>query len=137
MELMDKIKKHEELIKYGFWGCITVLFTIVSYTILSYYFDYKVANLISIILTKVFAYFTNKMFVFKSKASGSEQITEIIKFAITRGITGVIEWSGMIFLVEVLSIDDFAAKIGMIFIITILNYLFAKFSVFKKTDRIE
>lgn len=121
-----------EIIRYGFWGCMTVLFSMVSYTLLTIVFDYKIANFISIVITKIFAYFTNKKFVFKTRTTFVEQLREIGKFVIARSFTGIIDWIGQILLVEVFLQNDFIAKCSMIIVTTILNYFLGKFSVFKK-----
>lgn len=121
----------KRLVSYGFWGVMTVLFSLVSYWLLSLFLNYQIANLISIILTKVFAYFTNKTFVFKTITTFSEQMWEILRFIAARGVTGIIDFIGQILLVEFLLIDDFVSKCAMIIIITILNYFLCAFGVFK------
>lgn len=121
----------KRLVSYGFWGVMTVLFSLVSYWLLSLFLSYQIANLISIILTKVFAYFTNKTFVFKTVTTFSEQIWEILRFIAARGFTGIIDFAGQILLVECLLIDDFISKCLMIIITTILNYFLCAFGVFK------
>lgn len=121
----------KRLLSYGFWGVMTVLFSLISYWFLSLFFSYQIANLISIILTKIFAYFTNKTFVFKTITTLSEQIWEILRFIIARGFTGIVDLLGQIFLVEILSIDDFFSKCIMIIITTVLNYFLCSFGVFK------
>jgi len=132
-----KNKKITELISYGFWGVMTVLFSYVSYWLLKFVFaDFKVANLISIVATKVFAYIVNKKFVFKTKSSFIDTLKEIVRFIFARGFTGVVDWVGQILLVEVAMIDDMVAKVLMIGITTILNYSLSAIGVFKKEDKI-
>ncbi len=135
----EKKREHIlELVRYGFWGVITVLFSMFSYALFVKILDYKIANLVSIILTKAFAYFTNKKFVFKTNTNIREQIKEIFKFILTRGFTGIIDWVGLIVFVEVFLIDDIISKSIMIVITTILNYILGKYAVFntKHIDKI-
>lgn len=130
--------KIKELISYGFWGCMTVLFSFVSYALLKIIINnYKIANLISIVLTKLFAYIVNKKFVFKTKGSIIDEIKEFFRFLLARGFTGVVDFVGQIMLVELLGLDDFISKALMIVITTILNYFLCSIGVFKKESRIE
>lgn len=94
--------------------------------------DYKLANLISIILTKAFAYIVNKVGVFQTKNVFNDEIKEIIRYIMARGLTGIIDWSGQTILVEFFLLNDIISKVIMIIITTILNYLLCSFKVFKK-----
>ena len=125
-----------EIIRYGFWGVMTVLFSFISYFILKLFIhNYKVANIISIILTKLFAYVVNKNFVFKTKSSLLNEIKEFIRFIIARGFTGIVDFFGQIFLVDIVGMSDYIAKALMIVITTILNYFLCAIGVFKKENR--
>lgn len=124
----------KEIIRYGFWGVCTVVFSMISYSLfLSLQLDYKVANILSIILTKTFAYLTNKFFVFKSKTKNMfECIKEITMFIFTRGLSGIVEFFGLIILVNYLGTDEVIGKFLLIILTTILNYVFGKTAVFKR-----
>lgn len=111
---------------------MTVLLNYFSYLLLKQVLAYQIANLFSILLTKVFAYCTNKKFVFQTKTNFREQIYEIVRYILGRGFTGVVDFVGLIFLVNVLSMDDRIGKMVMIVITTALNYLLGKVFVFKK-----
>lgn len=60
-------KSTRELIDYGIWGVATVAFNMLSYLFFKLFMPYQFANLFSIITTKIFAYFVNKLFVFSYK----------------------------------------------------------------------
>lgn len=128
-----RLKKDKmlQLIRYGFWGCATVFVGLLSYALLEIVFDYRVANIISIIFTKVFAYFSNKRFVFRTKTTLYEQLGEIMRFIFARGISGIVDFLGQIFLVEVLGSGDFFAKCIMIIITTVINYFLSAYGVFR------
>jgi putative flippase GtrA len=71
-------------------------------------FDYKIANLIALILTKIFAYIVNKLFVFKSVTkSALDTFTEALKFFLSRALTFFVDYGGLIIAVEIFS-PDFA-----------------------------
>jgi len=95
--------------------------------------EYKLSNILSLILTKTIAFLTNKYFVFKSKSKNlKELLLEIVRYIWTRGLVGVIDFLGLITFVELLKIDKMMGKIVMLFITTVLNYFFGKKHVFKK-----
>ncbi len=129
---MNRIFEKKEAARYLFWGVMTVLLNYFSYLFLKQFLPYQIANLFSILITKVFAYCTNKKFVFRTKTGLKEQIYEIFRYILGRGFTGVVDFVGLIFLVNVLSMDDRIGKMIMIVITTALNYLLGKVFVFKK-----
>lgn len=129
---MNSIFEKKEAARYLFWGIITVLLNYFSYLFLKQFLTYQIANLFSIIITKIFAYCTNKKFVFQTKTNFKEQIYEIFRYIMGRGFTGVVDFVGLILLVNVLSMDDRIGKMIMIVVTTALNYLLGKIFVFKK-----
>lgn len=131
---IDAFFEKKEAVRYLFWGVMTVLLNYFSYLLLKQFLVYQIANLFSILITKVFAYCTNKKFVFKTRTNFKEQIQEIIRYILGRGTTGIVDFLGLIFLVNALSMDDRVGKIIMIIITTMLNYLLGKVYVFKKKE---
>lgn len=121
-----------ELFRYGLAGFATVLVNIFSYFILLWLgCNYIVANVISIVLTKTFAYLINKFFVFRSRCpNNKELIREITLFTLTRGFSGLVEFFGIIILVEILMINPKTAKLIIIPVTIIMNYIFGKTTVF-------
>lgn len=130
---VQNIFEKKEAIRYLFWGVITVVVNYVSYILLKIIMPYQTANLISIVFTKVFAYCTNKKFVFQTETNLKEQAKEIVRYILGRGITGLIDFFGLIILTELLLVDDRLGKMIMIVVTTVLNYLFGKLFVFRKT----
>ncbi len=132
---IDTVFEKKEAVRYLFWGIMTVLLNFFSYLLLKQFLVYQFANLCSILITKVFAYCTNKKFVFQTTTNFKEQIREIMRYILGRGTTGIVDFLGLIFLVNVLSMDDRVGKIIMIVITTVLNYLLGKVYVFKKEEQ--
>lgn len=131
MKIKNLFEK-KEVIRYLFWGVITVVVNYASYLILKLIMRYQIANLISIIFTKIFAYCTNKKFVFQTVTNLKEQVKEIARYILGRGITGLVDFFGLIALTEILQMDDRLGKVIMIVVTTVLNYFFGKIFVFKK-----
>ena len=130
MKIQNLFEK-KEVTRYLFWGVITVIVNYISYLLLKIIMPYQIANLISIIFTKIFAYYTNKKYVFRSVTGVWEQIKEIARFILGRGFTGLVDFFGLIMLTELFLIDDRLGKVIMIVITTILNYFLGKVFVFK------
>lgn len=127
---------NRETISYTIFGVLT---TIVDYAA-SYLLFYKIglseitSNNIAWVLAVLFAYITNKIFVFESKEVGIKVLfKEIISFAGARFVTLIIT---DIFLViaKHIGMDFLIAKLAISVIVIILNYFFSKLFIFKKNS---
>ncbi|GHU12772.1 teichoic acid glycosylation protein GtcA [Spirochaetia bacterium] len=120
----------KEVINYIIWGLATTVWNVGVFQILLLTgMDYRAANAISLVTTKVFAYIVNKFFVFKSHcASNGALLLEIGRFALARGFTMLVDFFGLILLNFV--IEPKFGKIITTAVVIILNYIFGKFHVF-------
>ena len=68
-KLINIYKKNEEILNYLIFGVLTTIISIASYAIFTniFYIDILISNILSWILSVLFAFVTNKLFVFKSK----------------------------------------------------------------------
>lgn len=124
---------NRETIAYVFWGISTTLINIAVYSLLCFLIDYKIANIIAIVTGKVYAYFVNKYFVFRHRClDWRELLKEIGSFVATRGFSGVIDYFGVILLVEIFSVEKKISKYVITILVMIMNYIFGKWIVFKK-----
>lgn len=76
--------KYKDIIPYGVFGVLTTLVNIVSYWIFAHPFGLSVmvSTVLAWILSVLFAYLTNRKWVFHSEASTSEEIgKEIVRFS--------------------------------------------------------
>lgn len=127
---MNLVRKYDEIIRYIIAGILTTIVSIASYNLLrNINIDYKICTILSWILAVIFAYFINKLFVFKSQKNN---IKEFINFILARLLSLFIEFIFMIIMVDLISINDRIAKLIVQFIVLVLNYVFSKFFVFKK-----
>lgn len=132
-KILNVYYRHREKIDYIFFGGLTTLVNIVVFFIFDSVFDwsYLIANAIAIILSILFAYVTNKLYVFESSANSfRENIYEFFKFIGFRLLSGLIDMFSMWFLVDLIVIDTNIAKILTQFIVVVLNYIFSKFFIF-------
>ena len=135
---MNKIKKfitkHKEFISYGFWGGITTLLHILLFWFLTKIgIKYYIANIITLITIKALAYIVNKIFVFKTKCKNKKELfKEIIKYIFSRLFTMLIDYFGLILLVEVFNMNELLGKIIILVLVVIINYFLCKKYVYKK-----
>lgn len=136
-QMKDLIKKFftKEIILYAIFGVLTTLVNIVCFYILTKFINLEenFSNAISIIAAILFAYFTNRKFVFNSTATtAKEKLTEFVKFILGRAFSMIVELVGFFLMFNIASIDEFISKILISIIVIILNFFISKFFAFKK-----
>lgn len=116
-------------------GVCTMIVSLVSYFIMANTLQmyYQAANIISWVLAVAFAYVTNKKYVFKSPYTSVQAATkELVSFVSSRVASLLVEILSMFFFVQVCQIDDNIVKLMNQVLVTVLNYIFSKFWVFRK-----
>ncbi len=137
---MEKIKqlylKYKEIINYLVFGGCTTVVNFISYYIPSNILgiDEIISNIIAWVISVLFAYFTNKIFVFDSKTESlKESLKEMISFILARLFTGALCDVGMFaFMIHVLAINDVISKVTTQVAVVILNYILSKLVIFRK-----
>ena len=132
---MKKFITNKEIVSYLIVGILTTIVSISTYFLFSTFIlkskntmIVEINNIISWIVSVIFAYDANKKYVFKSNEKGLKEIRDFIS---SRLFTLFLEMILMYFLV--LIINDLIAKILIQIIVIILNYILSKKIVFKKT----
>lgn len=135
----DLFIKYKEVIMYLIFGVATTLVNWIVYSLLmkTSVINMTVSNAIAWFTAVVFAYITNKIFVFESKSWNPAEVwKEVVKFFGARIATGVIEIGGLPLLYyigvkqSIFGVEGFLAKILVSVIVVILNYVFSKIFVF-------
>lgn len=129
------LTKNRSVILYVIFGVLTTLVNIVSYWLLTRWLKQSVnaATVLAWILSVLFAYITNRTWVFDSEAiQPSEVIREIVSFFLARLSTGLLDWLFMFVFVTRLSLPDMPVKIASNILVIVLNYVLSRFLVFKK-----
>ena len=131
-KIVGLYKKYEEIINYLIVGGMTTLVSISIYALFTkcFHVNYMIANVISWVISVLFAYVTNRIFVFKSKSENI--ILEIYQFFKYRVFSFLIEILLIYIFVELINIDDMISKVIVQVIVIVLNYVFSKLFVFKK-----
>ena len=152
---MEKIKKlihallNKETITYVLFGVLTTLVNLVVFKAFDVVFGgklYLLTNSIAWVAAVVFAYITNKLFVFESKSWKFDVLKkEIPSFVGARVASYFIEQAGLWFFVELLHFDEktfnfivvslsgkIVAKLILGVLVVIINYVLSKFIIFAK-----
>ncbi len=132
--MISLLKKYRELILYLVFGVLTTAINIVTYYICKKIgINYQISNIIAWIFSVLFAFITNKIYVFESNKTDSKTlIKEISSFFSFRLLSLAMDMGCMYILVEVVAIDDMIAKIISNIIVIVANYIFSKLFIFKK-----
>ena len=122
-----------EMMSYVFFGIGT---SIVDYAIFSGLTatgcDELISNIISTFCAAIFAYVTNKLWVFKSKTHGFVDILqEFIKFANIRFFT-LIMTEVILLISKFIGGNPYVAKALAMILTVILNYIFSKLFIFNQ-----
>lgn len=134
MSSHERIKQifNKEIIRYGLSGIILLLLNYgVFYILEKMGILYVVANGISLIIGRIIGYILNKYYVFHSTTNTvKDTVKEFLKFISARGVSGILDFVGIIVLVELFNIDTDYAKIICILIVIIINYYLSKKYIF-------
>jgi putative flippase GtrA len=146
---LELYKKYKEIFWYLVFGVLTTVVSFVFYYGLNAIFGehtlvckirfywisfdiefYLVSQIISWIFAVLFAYVTNRKYVFSDKSA--HILKECGAFYVSRISTGIAETVIMYVFVSGLGFDDKIIKIVATVVVICLNYALSKFFVFKK-----
>ena len=124
----------KELLWYIFFGICTTLINIISFYLLDKIgINVYLNNFIAWIISVLFAFITNKLYVFRSKSMKKNIfIKEIISFFFFRILSLGIDMIGMYICISLINLNKLLSKIIINIIVIISNYIFSKMFIFKK-----
>lgn len=135
-KILELYKKYKEIIVYLVFGGLATSVNFVSYIIFTKLvgIDEVISSGLSWLCAVIFAYFTNKIFVFNSKTKNSKElIKEAITFISCRVISGILcDVGTFAVMVKALKINDIIAKVITQVMVVIVNYIFSKLIIFRK-----
>jgi len=131
-----------ETVRYLFIGVCTTLVNLVCFWGLKLFFESRmpelgktgvtISNVLSIIVAILFAYVTNKIFVFGSKTNNFKELFfEFLRFVGGRLATMFIEVGGVYLMFNIMGWHPMVAKLITQVIVIVGNYFISKFLVFK------
>ncbi len=124
---------------YTILGIATYMINLFAYYLLTdaIGLEYLISNTIAWSLSTLFAYFTSRIYVFKSRTRKPEcLIKEFLLFVVFRGIALVMESMLLYFSHRILGIDEMISKLFASLIAFSVNAVFNQFLVFKKGTKI-
>lgn len=143
--------KYKEIIMYLIFGVLTTVVSWGSYAVFTKVFEsaivdenvlVAVANVLSWVVAVLFAFITNKLFVFESKSLKPTIVfKELGLFVGSRLLSGAVEWVGVPLLVwlglnqTIFGVEGMVSKVLVSIIVIILNYILSKLIVFKKEKK--
>lgn len=143
-KLANWYREHQEGMRYLVFGALTTLVNILVYIIFAKVvlkgieieeIRVNISEIIAFISGVIFAYITNKLYVFKSKTNNfKELIREISSFTGCRIITEIISILMMNMAIW-FSINDVIMKVVSNIIVIILNFIFSKIIIFRKRGK--
>ncbi len=134
--LLTLITRYREFAVYIVFGFLTTVVNYVIYIACMAFFYGNSANVVSVAVSwaaaVTFAYFTNRRYVFKSRAKGLKAVlAECAAFLSARVASGFLDLAIMFIAVDLLAYNGYIVKILSNIIVTVLNYILSKFVVFK------
>lgn len=142
-KIKDLYKKYEEVILYLIMGVLSMIVNFavqfgLLFTVLdaSDGFQLQLSVVIAWIAAVLFAYITNRIFVFKSK---NNKLKEFVNFIIARIFTLGLEMLIIWFFITLLEFNsNFWVVVWKLFaqaVVIISNYIFSKLFIFKKDEK--
>lgn len=150
MDIFDKImhlpilrilepfyKKHKEFLLYAFFGGLTFLVSIFSYAFFNITIGINelLANVDSWLFAVLFAFLTNRLWVFDSHTKGKRAfLLQMASFFGGRLITLAVEEAILFVFITLLGFAGMPVKIAAQVIVILLNYIISKRIVFKDSS---
>lgn len=138
--MKELFNKYKEIIMYLIFGVLTTVISLIVYYALTYTIlnpnnsiYLQIANILSWIAGVLFAYFTNREYVFESK--NENKLKEFISFVGARVTTLILDMIIMGVGVTFLHINDKILKLISQVLVVIVNYVLSKLIIFKKSDK--
>lgn len=137
--LFKLYKKYEEIVNYLIVGVLTTVVSWLAYAVCKLFMDVdnafqmQLAVILRWVAGVIFAYFTNRKYVFKSK--NENMLKEAFDFTTSRLVTLFLDMFVMWILPTVFGVDDWISTFISAVLVTITNYIFSKFLVFNKKKK--
>ena len=128
------LQKYRHYLLYTVFGVLTTVVDLAVYYLLYNLFSvhYLIAQTISWMVAVLFAYFTNKRYVFVSKSRGRDMVSELLKFVSGRLFSLGVQTVCLALLVELAHWDENIVRLPVLVIVTVLNYIVSRVFVFAK-----
>lgn len=132
--MKNMLEKYKSILMYLFFGICTTVINIVTYWMFYISLDFPnvLSTIFSWIISVLFAYITNKLWVFESRSFGKKVLVrEIATFFGARFISGIIDVAIMFLFVDMLLFPAMIIKFISNIFVVIFNYVASKVVIFK------
>ncbi len=132
--MKNMLEKYKSILMYLFFGICTTVINIVTYWMFYISLDFLnvLSTIFSWIISVLFAYITNKLWVFESRSFGKKVLVrEIATFFGARFISGIIDLAIMFLFVDMLLFPAMIIKFISNIFVVIFNYVASKVLIFK------
>ena len=145
--MKELLMKYKEIIMYLVFGVLTTVVNIVVYFLSAelLHINYLISNALAWFLSVLFAYITNRKYVFESNSQNiiknaliqgtvileKNILKEAVSFFSSRLATGILDMVLMWLFVYFNVVNDVIAKVIVNVIVVVLNYVLSKLVVFK------
>ena len=126
--------RHREVLLYLFFGGLTTVISIGSFWLCDSVLQLNehVANAVSWVLAVLFAFVTNRLWVFQAPAKGIAFWIQLSRFYVGRLATFFAEEIIILVFITWLGFHSLTVKIAAQVMVLILNYIVSKIFVFRK-----
>ena len=138
IDIKKLLLNYKEQILYIIFGVLTTVLNFLVYIIFTRVFEanFLISNAVAWLLAVIFAFITNKIYVFNSTDYNIKFIIkEFSEFTISRIFTGLLDIGLLYLFVTIIHMNDLISKIIIGIIITILNYVISKMYVFRGGEK--
>jgi putative flippase GtrA len=130
--LRPLVLRYQEIISYIVFGGLTTLVNLLIYFPLKMVIHYLAANVVAWVGSVLFAFFTNKAFVFQdSRWELRFLLPQAAAFAVARLLSLGLEEGMLILLVTGMGLPSGAIKILAQVVVVLVNYVASKWLVFR------
>ena len=137
-QVLALYSKYKHMIQFLFFGGLSTLLNLGIYALCFVYLG--LPNIVSTVLAwlgaVLFAYVTNRRWVFDSKARGVRAVLrELVLFFLARIFTGIVDVALMWLLVDVGHQDGMLMKLIANIVVVVLNYILSRWLIFASNDK--
>ncbi len=124
-----------EMLSYLVFGILTTLINIGVFQLCNgvLRWSWQAANIVAWILAVLFAFLTNKLYVFKSKSFRAGVFwRELAEFTGARLLSLGVDYACLWLLIEVCGWNKLLSKVADNVVVVVINYVFSKLIIFRK-----
>lgn len=128
-------KKHKEILLYLFFGGLTFVISVSTFTFFNMVYQWNAlfSNVLSWIIAVLFAYFSNRNYVFQAKHSHFRHtVRQMADFISARILTLILEEIILFVFINCLGFGSLMIKVAAQIVVIVTNYFLSKCFIFKR-----